>query len=377
MKAVVVEIHSGFAAVLSDDGRITKVKNRNYAIGQVIEMKQELAKKIRFMSSVAAAVAVVFGCGIAAYAYWTPYSYVSLDVNPSIEYSLNRFDRLLEVTGVNEDGEDIVEQLQLDALRNQKIDQAIAITIEQIKEQGYFDGTPQGVVIATSAQDVEKAEQLAEDLKQSVEHITEDEEISVESFPVGLERVQEARELGVTPGKLNLVEKLRDSAANPDQVSLEEWLDKPVKEIMRAIKENRKQSPAEEQEAEEQETPEEEAEEQEENEPDHEDDNAESADASSGQAEAKPDMTEKTASKAADKADKTESKFAHKQEKQADVIQKAEDKAQTKLEQEADKAEQKCGQYEAKQERQDEKKASKAKDKQTKENKSGGKKDKS
>jgi hypothetical protein len=55
---------------------------------------------------------------------------------------------------------------------------------------------------------------------------------------VGLERVEEAKELGITPGKLNLIEKLIESSEDPESVTKEDWLDKSVKEIMEQTKEN-------------------------------------------------------------------------------------------------------------------------------------------
>lgn len=246
MKAVVVEIQNGYAAILSDDGRILKVKNQNYAVGQVIEVKEAKLKAPRLMPAiVAAALAIV--CGIGAYAYYTPYSYVSLDVNPSIEYTLNRFDRVLKVTGVNDDGKELVKEVALKSLSHKKIDEAIAQVVKEIEAEGFFSGDLEGgVVISVSAKNLKKAETLTETLKETTKEAVEEEDVAVEAFSVGLQRVQEARELGVTPGKLNLVEKLRDSAENPDDVDIEEWLDKPVKEIMREIKDNRKEAKADE-----------------------------------------------------------------------------------------------------------------------------------
>lgn len=244
MKSVVVEIRGKQAAVLSDDGHIAKVKNQHYMIGQVIEMKESKKGKIHFSSAVAvAAVAVfMFGMvGVSAYAYYTPYYYVSLDVNPAIEYTLNRFDGVIKVTGVNDDGKEIVKELKLNTKGNKKIGKVIAETVQEIKEKGYFDGELEGgIVISTSSKNKDKAGALAEDLKQSTEDVTRDESIQVETFSVGFERVQEAHGLGVTPGKLNLVEKLRDSAGAPEDFDQTLWLGKPVKEIMHEIKENRK-----------------------------------------------------------------------------------------------------------------------------------------
>ncbi len=245
MKAVVVELKNNRAAVLSDNGCVVTVKNNGYEIGQVIQMTDsriQLSKKIAVFAASAAAF-VVLGTG--AWAYATPYSYVSVDVNPSIEYTINRFDRVLSVKAVNDDGEEILQEIALEDLENQTIQNAILRTVEQITAAGYFSGTTEGgIVITTASENVDKAEELATDLQQVVEEeVTQaEEDVVVEAYSVGLERVEEARELGVTPGKLNLVEKLQASLADPDAVNIEEWLTKSVKEIMKATKDNRKVS---------------------------------------------------------------------------------------------------------------------------------------
>ncbi|WP_346890941.1 anti-sigma-I factor RsgI family protein [Clostridium sp. UBA3887] len=248
MKSVVVEIKAGYAAVLSEDGCISKVKDKNYIIGQVIEMKSSNLKNINklVMCSALTAMIAIVG-GITLWAYKTPYSYVSLDVNPSIEYSLNRFDKVISVTAVNDDGQEILNELELNKLENQKIEDAVAETVNQISEDGYFDNSIDndidgGIIIATSGENQEKSDELAEKLQESLETEIEEigEDITLETISVGFERVQKAKELGVTPGKLNLVEKLQNSSSNPESIILEEWLNKPVKEIMSAIKENKK-----------------------------------------------------------------------------------------------------------------------------------------
>lgn len=191
----------------------------------------------------AACVACVLGMtGVAAYAYYTPTSYVSLDVNPSIEYSLNAFDRVLSVKGVNDDGENILEDIGQIKIKNESIDKAIRETINAIAQLGYFPKDSEGgVVIAVSDKNTDKAEKLSEKLKEAVEEIADEEklDVEVESMAVGEARVQEAKSLGVTPGKLNLVEKLQKSAENSDDINIEEWLNKPVKDIMKQTKANK------------------------------------------------------------------------------------------------------------------------------------------
>ena len=245
MKAVVVEIKNNKAAVLSDNGCVVTVKNSGYEIGQVIQMtnsKVQFTKKIAVFAASAAAF-VVLGTG--AWAYATPYSYVSVDVNPSIEYTVNRFDRVLSVKAVNDDGEEILQQIALEDLENQTIDAAILKTVEQFTAAGYFkEGSEGSIVITAASEDAKKADALANDLLLAVEEeVTEAQQVVViESYSIGLNRVEEARELGVTPGKLNLVEKLQASATDPDSINVEEWLNKSVKDIMKATKDNRKAS---------------------------------------------------------------------------------------------------------------------------------------
>lgn len=242
MRAVVTQIQGKFAAILSEDGRIEKITNKNYVIGQLIEMKENVKAKKHIAAWVASAAAIVLvALGGTAYAYYSPYYYVSLDVNPSIEYTLNRFDRVLTAKAVNEDGTEILKEVELKNLSNRTIDDAISLTVAQIKEDGYFGDNDGDIVIATSGADLKKAEKLANRLKENAENVAGDE-VTVEANHVGRDRVEEARKLGTTPGKLNLVQKLQESASDPTAINTEEWLNKPVKDIMKEIKANRKDS---------------------------------------------------------------------------------------------------------------------------------------
>ncbi|HEX2985435.1 MAG TPA: hypothetical protein VHO71_01310, partial [Caproiciproducens sp.] len=242
MKAVIVEIRENHAAALSDDGCVIKVKDKNYAIGQVIEMKKTTRLSAKFVVWAASAAAAVVILGTGAWAYYTPYTYVSLDVNPSIEYSVNRFDRVLSAVAVNNDGKKILESL---ALQNKPIEEAVKDTVKEIKKNGYFQGTDPGAIeISTASENEQNSELLAQNLETTAkeETVGSTAPVEVDAVSVGLARVQEARTLGTTPGKLNLVQKLQASSSSPDGINVEEWLKKPVKDIMKAIKQNKKEA---------------------------------------------------------------------------------------------------------------------------------------
>lgn len=353
MKVVIVEIKNGFAAVLSDDGIITKVKNKNYEIGQVITMKQQkvhITKKLAITAASAAALFLASSIGV--WAYTSPYSYVSLDVNPSIEYTVNRFDLVIDVKAVNDDGEELLGQINLNNLNNKTIHDAIAATINEIADNGYFDGTAYGpvtevtdnentvdgdnssvknpditggIIITASSKDDKKSEKLVHKLEGTAKDTVEEtgDEVEIEVVGVGYDRVQRAKELGVTPGKLNLVEKLQASAENPESIVIEEWLNKPVKDIMKAIKDNRKGQSADGTE-------------------DAVSKTGETSEQSTAIKESKVQKAEikeeKDKQKAADKAQKADAKAQKAEQKAADKAQKAVEKNQKAEQKAADKA---------------------------------------
>ena len=45
--------------------------------------------------------------------YFTPAAYISVDVNPSLELTVNRFDRVISVTGLNSDGDALAQTLDV------------------------------------------------------------------------------------------------------------------------------------------------------------------------------------------------------------------------------------------------------------------------
>ena len=71
----------------------------------------------RLALSAAGAMLTVFLC-IGAYAMlWMPVAYVSIDLNPSLELTLNRLDRVIGVEAYNEDGQGILEGVSVKGMR--------------------------------------------------------------------------------------------------------------------------------------------------------------------------------------------------------------------------------------------------------------------
>jgi hypothetical protein len=258
MNAVITEIRGAKAAALSDDGRIRLLENRNFQIGQIIEIEEMKTNKIsrvhkltkRASAWVAAAAAVMLiTVGAGSYAYFTPVGLVSLDVNPSIEFNVNRFDRVLSVEAMNEDGAKVLEQLKL---KNKNIEAAVKATLAEIQQQDYFK-TDEVNTITIAAAFKNKGQEQAAIAKLNA-GITEEPVVreglaELEVIGVGQERVERAHAIGITPGRLNLIEKLQaaagesevlDSLAEVDafllRMDMENLEDLTVKDIMKEIK---------------------------------------------------------------------------------------------------------------------------------------------
>lgn len=67
----------------------------------------------RVSISLAAAACLLFALLGGYQLYFTPTSVISIDINPSLELSVNRFNRVIDAEGYNEDGIQLVQSLNL------------------------------------------------------------------------------------------------------------------------------------------------------------------------------------------------------------------------------------------------------------------------
>lgn len=262
MKGVIVEIKKDQAIVLSEDGSLTQVRNRGHQIGEVIPMKTQTKSRSsvsrKFAAMAASIAALLLVGGGSAWAYATPYSYVSLDVNPSITYTVNMFDRVIDYT-YNSEAEGVLSKGAIQ-LKNMSLDDAVKATIEEMTREGYLANLKNNVISITAASsNDEKSAKLIAALKEEIADVVEAQGITdadIEAEAIGLERVELARQLSeeystngamvmVSPGKLNLVEKLNDATSTgalyggTTTAIKTLLLDTSVKEIMEAVKEQR------------------------------------------------------------------------------------------------------------------------------------------
>lgn len=240
MKAVVLEIRKNEAAVLGKDGQVRKIRRQGICVGDTIELtdaelsadKTMLYRRIGRIGTAAAAAVLVLGLG-GNYWYQTAMacSYVSLDINPSIEYTLNRQNRILDVTAVNDDAEGIVEQLKKDGIRKEYFSDAIAMTTELLKQNGYITEEETDYILINVASDDEK---ISEELKIQAENILEewnaqrDHNIHVTMTESSVSERKKAKKLGISSGEYQEIKLIseEDDVSKYKDMELKELLEK-------------------------------------------------------------------------------------------------------------------------------------------------------
>ena len=65
------------------------------------------------MAAAFACLALVVAGGTGYWAYFSPTCAISIDINPSVELAVNRFDKVISVDGIGEDGDVLAESLDV------------------------------------------------------------------------------------------------------------------------------------------------------------------------------------------------------------------------------------------------------------------------
>ncbi|MGE4483907.1 MAG: hypothetical protein AB7C97_02210 [Oscillospiraceae bacterium] len=201
-------------------------------------LKKSAYKKIAVAISSVAACVVLAAAG---YAYYnTPVNYVSLDINPSVELGVNAFGSVICADGYNADGNSILKGHKL---KNQSLEEAISILVQEAAEQGFIteDGS---TVIAVTAQsdDEETAAELQETSRAGVDLALDicSTDAVVYTDCSCLRFRTEARELGISPGKYKLISVLQE--LDPS-ITIETYKDAKVTDIITKANEYLTESP--------------------------------------------------------------------------------------------------------------------------------------
>ena len=187
--------------------------------GTVIPMTTKKTTKRRWTSLIAACLAVMLlGGGLFYQRANAVASVVSLDVNPSIELKVNRSEKVLVCTPLNEDAKAILADMSNGAdLKGAKLDVAVNAIVGSLVRNGYLDSISSAIMISVEDKDAARAEKLQRELTSAVDGVLQTSEAKAAVLTqtltqdAGLE--QQARENSISTGKAALVNRVL--ALNP------------------------------------------------------------------------------------------------------------------------------------------------------------------
>ena len=188
--------------------------------GTVIPMTTKKTTKRRWTSLIAACLAVMLlgGGGLFYQRANAVASVVSLDVNPSIELKVNRSEKVLACTPLNEDAKAILADMGNGAdLKGAKLDVAVNAIVGSLVRNGYLNSISSAIMISVEDKDTARAEKLQRELTSTVDGVLQTSEsrasVLTQTLTQDAGLTQQARENSISTGKAALVNRVL--AINP------------------------------------------------------------------------------------------------------------------------------------------------------------------
>ena len=165
MKYLVMETHPAYAVVLDEECRFLKAANLQYRVGDtvqhIVELRQArprapaLWKPLSGLAAAAACLCLVF------FGYFQPnytaYGTLRIQINPDVEMTVSRTDRVLDLEGLNADGEDLIEGYDY---RGKDRETAAGELVERAIDMGYLsDGDTISITVSSSDADWQAREE--------------------------------------------------------------------------------------------------------------------------------------------------------------------------------------------------------------------------
>ena len=153
---MVLEVHPAYAVVLDEEGRFLKAANLRYQVGDTVqdivelrpprEKRPALWKPLSGAAGLAACLCLVF------FGYYqpnfTPYGALRIQINPDVELTLSRTDRVLELEGLNADGQSLIEGYVYSGKDREDVTEEL---VERAIDMGYLSGGETVSITVTSS----------------------------------------------------------------------------------------------------------------------------------------------------------------------------------------------------------------------------------
>lgn len=168
-------------------------------------------------------------------------STIDLDVNPSIEITINRKDRVLRVRGLNGDAGEILADTDY---RNWDVRDAVGDLVIRLSDRDYIGRDKRTVLLSVDSRSQGNADRIKRELSDSIEAALDGAGIRPlivrQSSPRDRSLKEKADEYQISIGKMRLVEEVRRKAPDLDERELART---PVDELYRLLRSGGEEKP--------------------------------------------------------------------------------------------------------------------------------------
>lgn len=237
MRAVVMDINKKQMVIMKEDGTFEKVKmTEGASIGDEITLADAHVnwRKLNKYTGIAASIALVLFGSWQVYAYYTPYGYVNIDINPSIELGFNKYERIISTKGINGDGYKVLSKTP--NIKHSRIEDATRSIVETASEDNYIkNNQDNNILFSIYMPNRERVQVINTKINSSVLQYLKSSGKKAELINeiVSKEDLDKAGLQNISVGKLKLYEKAK--AVDPN-VTIDDIKNKSVKDIIKMIR---------------------------------------------------------------------------------------------------------------------------------------------
>lgn len=200
-----------------------KTSTKKYLFEKVYFKEKKQPSPLRKFAAAAVCSLAVF-IGGSSWLFFTPTAFISVDVNPSLELGINRFDRIISVTGYNEDGRALVQDLHIIYM-----DYTEGLnTLMKNQDMEVYLADNADIVLTVAGDNTVQSSEILENVESCMS-----EHQNVYCHSGNSEEIHHAHDAGLSFGKYQAWQVLQD--LNPD-ITLEEVQDMTMSEIRDLIR---------------------------------------------------------------------------------------------------------------------------------------------
>ncbi|HEY2419957.1 MAG TPA: anti-sigma factor domain-containing protein [Neobacillus sp.] len=225
-KGIVMEIDGIFLTLLTPEGEFLRARRENeqHIIGEEIDFFPVKSHKTFWPTnslfkvkpvwalSVAAALLIFLSSFIPMYQDNKAYAYMSIDVNPSIELGVNKKMQVVELTGFNKEGKQVISSIS--DWKKKDVTKLTQTILFEMKKQGFLKN--KSAIIISTVYTNQQEQKADEKLQKNIEEIKEtanDEKLELTVYSGTEKEMEIAHKKGMTTGKYheNNIESIKQN----------------------------------------------------------------------------------------------------------------------------------------------------------------------